>query len=123
VKVSSVLLLFCSQATFALVAKAKCWRPRELTASDVFLVCLDSFRARSWRVVVFFDMGLEWVLPTSAAMRRAAEIAYACETTIYDAAFVALAESLSAIYITADERLARRLEAYPFVRFLGHMTV
>jgi predicted nucleic acid-binding protein len=70
-----------------------------------------------------FDMGLEWVLPTSAAMRRAAEIAYACETTIYDAAFVALAESLSAIYITADERLARRLEAYPFVRFLGHVAV
>jgi predicted nucleic acid-binding protein len=70
-----------------------------------------------------FDMGLEWVLPTSAAMRRASEIAYACETTVYDAAFVALAESLSATYITADERLARRLEAYPFVLFLGHAAV
>jgi predicted nucleic acid-binding protein len=68
-----------------------------------------------------FDMGLEWVLPTSAAVRRATEIAYACETTIYDAAFVALAESLNATYITADERLARRLEDYPFVRFLGEV--
>jgi len=70
-----------------------------------------------------FDMGLEWVLPTSTAMRRAAEIAYACEATIYGAAFVTLAESLSATYITADERLARRLEAYPFVRFLGDVAV
>ncbi len=70
-----------------------------------------------------FDMGLEWVLPTSAAMRRATEIAYVCETTLYDAAFVALAESLSATYVTADERLARRMEAYPFVRFLGQVAV
>ncbi len=70
-----------------------------------------------------FDMGLEWVLPTSAAMRRATEIAYACEATIYDAAFVALAESLSATYVTADERLAHRMEAYPFVRFLGDVAV
>ena len=70
-----------------------------------------------------FDMGLEWVLPTSAAVRRATEIAYACETTVYDAAFVALAESLNATYVTADERLARRLEAYPFVRFLGEAAI
>jgi predicted nucleic acid-binding protein len=70
-----------------------------------------------------FDMGLEWVSPTSAAMRRAAEIAYACEATIYDAAFVALAESLGATYVTADERLARRLEVYPFVHFLGRVAV
>ena len=84
----------------------------DLTASQV----QDAIRS-------LFDMGLEWVLPTSAAMRRATEIAYACETTIYDAAFVALAESLSATYITADERLAHRLEAYPFVRFLGDVAI
>ena len=70
-----------------------------------------------------FDMGLEWVLPSNATMRRAIEIAYACETTVYDAAFAALAESLNATYITADERLARRLEAYPFVRFLGEVAL
>jgi predicted nucleic acid-binding protein len=70
-----------------------------------------------------FDMGLEWALPTSAAMCRAAEIAYACEATIYDAAFVALAESLGAAYITADERLTHRMEAYPFVCFLGDVAI
>ena len=65
-----------------------------------------------------FDMGLELVSPSSAVMRRAVEIACAYETTVYDAAFAALAESLNATFITADERLARRLETLPFVRFL-----
>ncbi len=48
---------------------------------------------------------------------------YACETIIYDAAFIALAESLSAAYVTTDERLAHRLEAYRFVRFLGDVAI
>ena len=66
-----------------------------------------------------FDMGLEWVLPSSAVMRRAVEMARAYETTVYDATFAALAESLNAAFVTADERLVRRMEALPFVRFLG----
>jgi len=68
-----------------------------------------------------FDMRLEWVLPSSAVMRRAVEMARAYETTIYDATFAALAESLKASFITADGRLVRRLEALPFVHFLGEM--
>jgi predicted nucleic acid-binding protein len=68
-----------------------------------------------------FDMGLEWVLLSGAVMRRAVEMARAYETTVYDAAFAALTESLSATFVTADERLVRRLEALPFVRFLGEV--
>jgi predicted nucleic acid-binding protein len=68
-----------------------------------------------------FDMGLGWVLPSGAVMRRAVEMARVYETTVYDAAFAALAESLSATFVTADERLVRRLEALPFVRFLGEV--
>jgi predicted nucleic acid-binding protein len=66
-----------------------------------------------------FDIGLEWAPPTSAMMRRAAVIARAAETTVYDATFAALAESLRATFVTADERLAHRLAAWPFVLFLG----
>lgn len=66
-----------------------------------------------------FDMGLEWVLPSSTVMRRAVEMARAYETTVCDATFAALAESLNAAFVTADERLVRRMEALPFVRFLG----
>jgi predicted nucleic acid-binding protein len=68
-----------------------------------------------------FGMGLEWALPSRAVMRRAIEVACAYETTVYDAAFAALAESLDATFVTADERLVRRLEALPFVRFLGEV--
>jgi len=70
-----------------------------------------------------FDMGLELISPMSAVMRRAVEIACAYETTVYDAVFAALAESLNATFITADERLARRLEPLPFVCSLGDVTM
>ena len=66
-----------------------------------------------------FDMDLAWMAPNSGVLRRAVEIARACDTTVYDAAFAALAESLDASFITADETLARRLEAFPFVFPLG----
>jgi len=69
-----------------------------------------------------FNMGLEWVSPTGALMRRAVEIARACDTTVYDAAFAALAEPLSATFITADERLVHRLAPRACVRFLGDLS-
>jgi predicted nucleic acid-binding protein len=66
-----------------------------------------------------FDLGWEWVAPSSAVMGRAVEVARACETTVYDATFAAQAESLHATLVTADERLVRRFSTLPFVRFLG----
>jgi predicted nucleic acid-binding protein len=66
-----------------------------------------------------FDMGLESTPPTAAMMRRAEVIARAADATVYDATFVALAEILDATVVTADERLARRLTAWPSVLFLG----
>lgn len=66
-----------------------------------------------------FDMGLEWALPSREVMGRAVEIAGAHQTTVYDATFVALAESLSAMLITADERLVHQLDSSPLVCFLG----
>jgi predicted nucleic acid-binding protein len=68
-----------------------------------------------------FDMGLEWVSPSGTMMRRAVEIGRVYETTVYDAAFAALAESLSSTFVTAHKRLARCLEPLAFVRFLGYM--
>lgn len=66
-----------------------------------------------------FDMGLEFVPPSAPVMRRAAVIARNSGATVYDAAFAALAESLEASFVTADERLVRRLAGWRFVRFLG----
>jgi len=66
-----------------------------------------------------FDLGLQWAPPSAVVMRRAAVIARDADATVYDATFAALAESLDASFVTADERLARRLAAWPFVHFLG----
>lgn len=66
-----------------------------------------------------FDLGLESVPPTAIMLRRAAVIARAADATVYDATFAALAESLEATFVTADESLARRLAPWPFVLFLG----
>jgi predicted nucleic acid-binding protein len=68
-----------------------------------------------------FDMGLEWVPPSSEMMRRAVDVARTHDTTVYDAAFAALAEGVGATFVTADEGLVRRLAALPFVRFLGEV--
>jgi len=72
-------------------------------------------------VVSLFDAGLEWVAPSSAMICRAVEMARSYETTVYDAAFAALAETLGATFITADERLARCLEPLSAARFLGEL--
>lgn len=66
-----------------------------------------------------FDMDLTWVLPSSAVMERAVELARTCDTTVYDATFAALAELLGATFVTADERLVRRLKTVAPMHFLG----
>jgi predicted nucleic acid-binding protein len=66
-----------------------------------------------------FDMGWEWSIPSSELMGRAIGIARLCGTTVYDATFAALAESLDALLITADEQLVERLETLSLARFLG----
>lgn len=68
-----------------------------------------------------FDMALEWISPSSAMICRAVEIARNHEATVYDAAFAALAESISATFVTADGPLVHRLEAFPCMRFLGEL--
>ncbi|MBU0512148.1 MAG: type II toxin-antitoxin system VapC family toxin [Chloroflexi bacterium] len=68
-----------------------------------------------------FELSVDWHSPTSVLMQRAVEIAHNFETTVYDAAFVALAEALNIDFITADKRLTNRLSSLPFVRFLGQI--
>ena len=65
-----------------------------------------------------FDMGLNWSAPTAPILGRAVEIAHTHDTTVYDAAFAALAESLQAGFITADARLVNNLHSLHFVHFL-----
>ncbi|OQY21091.1 MAG: PIN domain nuclease [Chloroflexi bacterium] len=63
------------------------------------------------------------VIPVSPALlQRAVELAYKHDLAVYDASFVALAEEKRAVFITADQKAARRLEALPHVRSLTDIT-
>ncbi len=70
-----------------------------------------------------FDMDLQIVPPSFPVMKQAVEIARTHRTTIYDAVFVALAQILPAIFVTADERLAQCLAALTFVHSLKEVEV
>ena len=66
-----------------------------------------------------FAMRLTWLTPTAAVLKRAAAIAREHETPVYDAVFAAVAEELSALYVTADERFVKRVPDLDFVRSLA----
>jgi len=59
------------------------------------------------------------IIPVSPALlQRAVALAYKHDLAIYDASFVALAEENQAVFITADQKAARRLKELPHVRSL-----
>ena len=66
-----------------------------------------------------FDMGIGIEHIGLGVIGRAIEIAYSCDVTVYDAAFVALAEQLETDLITADEKMARQLRAMPRIYYLA----
>lgn len=74
-------------------------------------------------MVSLYDMDLDWISPSVDLLKRAIEIARSYNTTVYDAIFVALAETIGGVSITADARLARRLERLPSMRFLGEIQI
>ena len=63
-------------------------------------------------------MKLGWMLPSAEVLQRAAHMARTYDITVYDGAFAALAEFVSATYVTADKRLAMKLTELPYVRYL-----
>lgn len=66
-----------------------------------------------------FDMGIVINRIGPEVIERAVEIAYSYDVTVYDAAFIALAERLEADFITADEKLIRKLHNVPYVHHLA----
>lgn len=71
---------------------------------------LESVRAFGLR---FEDLG--W-----ATLARAVEIASACDTTVYDSYFLALALESEGTLVTADEAFARKVRRFPGVLPLRH---
>ena len=82
-----------------------------------------SLRQVQQAVESLFDMEVIILPPSPSIMLQAIEIARTHHITIYDAAFVALAQSPPAAFVTADERLTQRLAVLSFVYYLGEVEV
>jgi len=70
-----------------------------------------------------YALGIEIVPATAARIARALALAYQHDLTVYDAAFVALAEELGADFITADEKLLKKVSTLPFCHFLANVAL
>lgn len=98
-----------------------------LLAYDVANVLRDKTDLTTGEIEVavqaLFDLDLTWVTPTAAVMRRAVWFAHEYDISVYGATFAAVAEAVGAVFVTADERLARRLAALPLVHFLRDLEI
>jgi len=60
-----------------------------------------------------FGIGIEIITPTLSLLGKTVELAEEIDLTCYDATYLALAEELGFEFITADERLYRKIEKSP----------
>ena len=59
------------------------------------------------------------VLPTLELMKDAVDLAKKHYITVYDAIFVSLAKLIGAIFVTADEKLYKKIKELKFVKFIA----
>jgi len=69
------------------------------------------------------DIGMVIVIPTADTIKSAVEVAFQHDITIYDAYFISLAKELNFSFITADEKLYRKIEKLKFVNLLRNMRI
>lgn len=67
------------------------------------------------------DLNLDIVVITEGLINNAIKMAYKYNLTVYDSVFVALAKDLEFEFVTADEKLFRRIRDMKFVNFLGEI--
>ena len=67
--------------------------------------------------------GLDFVVLAPRALERAVALSWDRGVSVYDAAYVALAETLDAPLITADTKLSTRLQGHPLLRLLADFEV
>ena len=66
-----------------------------------------------------YDMQIRIVKGSREVIKEAIRIAYLYDVTVYDAAFVAIAENLNAPFITADDKLSQKLGKAPYVHHIS----
>ena len=66
-----------------------------------------------------YDLHIKIVEISQEMIKGAIRLAYSYGITVYDAAFMALAESLKAPFVTADEKLSEKLSDVPYVQHIS----
>jgi predicted nucleic acid-binding protein len=69
-----------------------------------------------------FEMRLPIERLSADRLARSIEVAFKYQVTLYDATFVAIAESANLDLLTADLKLARRLGKLPHIMYLGNFS-
>lgn len=66
-------------------------------------------------VTSLLTMRLTWLPPTAGVLTRAVAIARVHNTPVYDTVFAAVAETLGAVYLTADMRFVQQVPDLRYV--------
>ena len=66
-----------------------------------------------------FSLGIDIVTPTASLLKKATEISFSADVTVYDALYLALADEIKDRFITADEKFYQAVtERFPNIIFL-----
>lgn len=71
----------------------------------------------------FVRLGLDVIVPTIELTKNANRLSFKHNITIYDSLYLALAEELGYDFITADEKMYRKIQDISFVRLLNEVEI
>jgi predicted nucleic acid-binding protein len=69
----------------------------------------------------FYDMDIRIVQISQEVIKQAIHFAYFQDITVYDAAFVAMADYLKIPFITSDEKLVQKIGKFSYVRHISDL--
>ena len=69
----------------------------------------------------FYDMDIRIAQISQEVIEQAIRFAYFQDITVYDAAFVAMADYLKIPFITSDEKLVQKVGQFPYVRHISDL--
>ncbi|MFQ6054866.1 MAG: type II toxin-antitoxin system VapC family toxin [Methanosarcinales archaeon] len=68
-----------------------------------------------------FDMEIDIIVPISKIIKSAINLAFKYDITIYDATYVALAKEIRFTFITADNKLYRKIKELNLVKLISEI--